>query len=339
MAFVTSERGRATLKAVKPRRKKRDMLTTQQAAAKEAAHGIFDYPARLEAQRLGDDRRRDSLPRFRGEVVGLGIAGDTLRVYLRDEVVNNGIEIPSKLKGLRVQRVLTPGFCPFQPRRQSTLVPAPSGVSVGLEGGPTGTFGCLIHVNDAKRFILSNNHVLAHTNVGPIGRSILQPGRSDDEDGAHPARQIARLSDFEPISFGSAANFVDAAIAELDEPNGALPEIMTIGPPANPPVAAFIGQLVVKHGRTTGLTRGRVVDISFDGVVEYGGRPAYFENQIVVVGGADAPFSADGDSGALIVEEATSAAVGLLFAGDGSQTVANPIDLVLNRFGATIVTG
>ena len=315
------------------------MLTDQQAAAKEAAHRLFEYPARLEAQRLGDDRGRDSLPRFRGEVVGLGIADDTLRVYLRSEMANDGIEIPSKLKGLRVQRVLTPGFRPLQPRRQSTLVPAPSGVSIGHGEGPTGTLGCLIHVNDDRRFILSNNHILAETNVGSIGSPILQPGRYDENALGQPARQIARLSDFEPISFGSAANFVDAAIAELDDPVAALPEIMTIGPPANPPVAPFIGQLVAKHGRTTGLTHGHVVDISFDGVVEYDGRPAYFENQVVVVGGRDAPFSADGDSGALIVEAATSASVGLLFAGDGSHTVANPIDLVLNRFGATIVTG
>ena len=46
-------------------------------------------------------------------------------------------------------------------------------------------------------------------------------------------------------------------------------------------------------------------------------------------------FSEPGDSGSLIVDK-TGAPVALLFAGDDSLTLANPINLVLNRFGATI---
>ena len=128
---------------------------------------------------------------------------------------------------------------------------------------------------------------------------------------------------------------MDAAIATLADVNAAVPDIMTIGPPANPPVAPFIGQLVLKHGRTTGLTFGTVVDVSFDGIVHYDAGVAYFEDQIVVAGHAG-PFSKRGDSGSLILDSPAAHPVGLLFAGDDSQTIANPIQSVLNRFGATV---
>ncbi|MDE0422693.1 MAG: hypothetical protein OXK76_17645 [Gammaproteobacteria bacterium] len=128
---------------------------------------------------------------------------------------------------------------------------------------------------------------------------------------------------------------MDAAIAALDDVSSAVPDIMTIGPPANPPVAPFVGQAVLKHGRTTGLTFGSVVDTSFDGVVHYDSGVAYFEDQIVVAGNSG-PFSGRGDSGSLILNSPDAHPVGLLFAGDDSQTIANPIQSVLNRFGATV---
>src|SRR6185312_2014289 len=48
-------------------------------------------------------------------------------------------------------------------------------------------------------------------------------------------------------------------------------------------------------------------------------------------------FSNGGDSGSLIVgDDANLNPVGLLFAGSSTITIANRIDLVLNRFGVTI---
>lgn len=52
--------------------------------------------------------------------------------------------------------------------------------------------------------------------------------------------------------------------------------------------------------------------------------------------GDSVPFSEPGDSGSLILDSPGTHPVGLLFAGDDSQTVANPIQSVLNRFGATV---
>ena len=79
------------------------------------------------------------------------------------------------------------------------------------------------------------------------------------------------------------------------------------------------------------------MDISFDGNVDVDGETACFEDQIAIVGN-DGPFSEAGDSGSLILDNPGSHPIDLLFAGDKTHTLANPIQTVLNRFGATIVT-
>ena len=180
---------------------------------------------------------------------------------------------------------------------------------------------------------------MADNNAGNVNDDILQPGKAD-APASNPARRMAGLADYEAIDFAGGDNHIDAAIAEPDDPSSVTPNIMTIGLPSNPPSPAFLGQPVAKHGRTTGFTWGTVVDISFDGFVDYGTpsnpQRAWFEDQIGIEGAPGTPFSAGGDSGSLIVDRPGSHPVGLLFAGDGTQTLANPINLVLNRFGTTV---
>ena len=308
------------------------MLSAQQTAAKEAAHRRFGYPARATAERHGKVEALDKLPRFRPGVEAIGIAGDVLRIYVREDLAAD-LETPSEIEGMRTERVLTTGFHDLAEPRQTRLSPAPCGVSIGHSVVTTGTLGCLVDT-PSGRCILGNNHVLAVCNTANLGDEILQPGAADASSSDTPT-PIATLSDFEPLRFGSAVNRMDAALAALADFGSAVPDIMTIGPPANPPVAPFLGQSVIKHGRTTGLTFGSIVDISFDGIVHYDAGIAYFEDQIVVAGSA-APFSRRGDSGSLILDSTGVHPVGLLFAGDDSQTLANPIQWVLNRFGATV---
>jgi hypothetical protein len=100
---------------------------------------------------------------------------------------------------------------------------------------------------------------------------------------------------------------------------------------------AAVGLRVMKYGRTTGQTKGRIYAINATVNVNYGLQgTARFIQQIVITPGS---FSAGGDSGSLIVVERGSNArkpVGLLFAGSPSVTIANPIGLVLERFGVSI---
>ena len=257
-------------------------------------------------------------------LAGIGLAGNAVRVYVLEDRVD-GLEIPERFGELRTEVVSTPGF--------QTLTPC--GVSVGHVAVTAGTLGCLVDVG-GRRHLLSNNHVLANSNAALNGDEVVQPGPTDG--GVAPGDVIASLNAFEPIDFTGAVNHIDAALAELVDPAQVTPDIITIGFPVNPPKQASLGQSVAKHGRTTNFTTGAVVDVSFDGYVSYNGAgTAWFEDQ-VVVRGFDGPFSQPGDSGSLILEDATSHPVALLFAGDQRLTLANPIDAVLNRFGASIVT-
>jgi hypothetical protein len=185
----------------------------------------------------------------------------------------------------------------------------------------------------AKRYILSNNHVLANSNVAQIGDAILEPGPID---GGLPKNPIARLSEWVPVLFGGASNYVDAAIAEIINPADVIPEILSIGPVAQPEMPGSLYQSVRKHGRTTLHTIGVIMDVSADINVLYGAQTAHFVDQLAVVG-AGSNFSSGGDSGSLVVDGVTRRAVGLLFAGGGATTFLNPIDQVLSCLKIQII--
>lgn len=218
--------------------------------------------------------------------------------------------------------------------------PAPGGVSVGHVSITAGTLGSraigLTAPWNNRHLILSNNHVLANSNAGRVGDSIVQPGPADG--GRHPGDQIAVLARWVPINFGGAANLVDAAFGwawherirggQYYLSGGAAAYYST----GSAPLAASLGLLVGKSGRTTGLTQGRVTQIGVSVNVNYGGgRVALFRNQIAIQSVNSNPFSAGGDSGSLIWHWATGVRpVGLLFAGGGGTTFANPIAAVLS---------
>jgi hypothetical protein len=210
----------------------------------------------------------------------------------------------------------------------------------------SGTLGSLVEDGD-NQFILSNNHVLARTNLGAPGEAIIQPGLVDLNCQQNTNDTVAYLGDFVTLRFKSRRtvpiNKVDAAIAVVIpgqvDPNGG---ILDVGQLSSQTVAPTVGMAVKKSGRTTGLTTGAVqainvtVDVGYSN--ECGGaasKLARFNNQILITPGT---FSAGGDSGSLIVEDTAvkPRAVGLLFAGSSSYTVANPIDEVLSALGVVM---
>ncbi len=239
----------------------------------------------------------------------------------------------------------------------------PRPIKLGTSGGNindsstafccSGTLGALVEDGNFQ-YILSNNHVLARTNNALPGEEIIQPGLIDQTPVCYEDVDdtVAHLSDFVKIRFKKGKvvplNQVDAAIAQVVpgavEPNGA---ILCIGVVSSNTSGPAIGQTVKKSGRTTGLTTGTIGAINVTVDVGYnrkcGGAAnlvARFNNQILI---DTEGFSAGGDSGSLIVTDAGSEqqAVGLLFAGssDGSLTVANPINAVLQAFGVVMAGG
>jgi hypothetical protein len=160
----------------------------------------------------------------------------------------------------------------------------------------------------------------------------------------NPDDAIGTLDDFEPIKFcnpyptNCLNNTIDAAIA-LSSMNVLKNETPSdgYGVPRTATELAKLRLRVMKYGRTTGLTNGRISAINGAFYVNYGPAGiALFTQQIVIKPGT---FSAGGDSGSLIVIQGGSndrTPVGLLFAGSSSVTIANPIGPVLQRFGVAI---
>jgi hypothetical protein len=116
------------------------------------------------------------------------------------------------------------------------------------------------------------------------------------------------------------------------------PTSIAAAPPSTTLEAPVLGLSVAKTGRTTGLTCSTISSINTTLSVDYDafcGGPAFFTSKFVgqvVVSGSG--FSAPGDSGSLIVTTANARPVAMLFAGDGANTVANPITDVINAFSS-----
>ena len=230
--------------------------------------------------------------------------------------------------------------------------PAPAGFSVGHPAVTAGTIGARVRDALGRVYILSNNHVLANSNGAVVGDPAYQPGPFD---GGTAADQIATLTDFQTITFGSTGNnTMDAAIAlsSIDVLDNAVPSDDGYGMPSatmygdvdgdgvfDDP-SALLGLHVQKYGRTTRLTHGEITGVNATVTVCYAvsgftcTKSARFVDQLIISPGG---FSGGGDSGSLIVtDDADLNPVGLLFAGSSSVTIANRIDLVLSRFGVAI---
>ena len=216
---------------------------------------------------------------------------------------------------------------------QTRVRPPVIGCSCGHSNITAGTLGAFARDRATGRIgILSNNHVLADTNAGHPGDEIWQPGKFDEGTSADT---IARLERF--VSMSGDGNLVDAAFAYLDADPGSYGDIAGQVTLTGRTVKPRQLMRVVKHGRTTGFTKGRITATDLiDVEVDYEGTIISFDSQIEIRSPSHSPFSAGGDSGSLVVTPGGDA-VGLLFGGgptaDGTQdvTFVNEIDNVLSE--------
>ena len=287
------------------------------------------------------------IPGVVGTAVGLANGHAGILVLVERSGISG---VPEVLDGVPVGVRVTGRIMAFSDPTQRQR-PAPMGFSVGHPAITAGTIGARVRDALGHVYILSNNHVLANSNGATVGDPEYQPGPFD---GGTAADQIATLSDFQAINFAGVNNTIDAAIAmsSTDMVDNAVPADDGYGMPnatiygdANGDGLfddrdALLGLNVQKYGRTTRLTHGQITGVNATVTVcyEVSGltctKTARFVDQLIISPGG---FSAGGDSGSLIVtDDANLNPVGLLFAGSSSVTVANRIDLVLNRFGVTI---
>lgn len=241
--------------------------------------------------------------------------------------------------------------------------PASPGVSIGHFKVSAGTFGAVVKDKNTKeKLILSNNHILANATSGRDGRAaigdpVFQPG---PHDGGGPRDRIGSLLRFMPVrrtvqepecpvamaaaragnTFLHAlrpgydlrftkrtqeSNLIDAAVARPDSPNLITEDILEVGP------VRGVGDVrpadrVLKSGRTSGVTEGKVLSVGVTVKVDIvEDEVGLFTDQIMTD-----LVSRPGDSGSLVLNEQKEA-VGLLFAGSDKYTVFNRIQNVMEK--------
>ncbi|MDI6870459.1 MAG: hypothetical protein QME79_03700 [Bacillota bacterium] len=314
--------------------------------------------------RIAEERREElfALPNVVGVAVGYKRRGGAVTdqpsvvVLVRkkvplaqlapDEVIPSEVEgVPTdvvEVGDLKALEALPEEPDPEAHRRK--LRPARPGISIGHFRVTAGTLGAVVYDRESgEPLILSNNHVLANSQTprgrrAAIGDPVYQPG---PYDGGTAADTLATLHRYVPLRFPTrrpaaasrsaapALNQVDAAVARPLSPELLRPEILGLGQLTGT-AAAELEMPVRKSGRTTGCTNGKVTALHATLRVGYGeGRTATFVDQIVLE-----PMSQGGDSGSLVID-AAGRAVGLLFAGSPSATIASPIAAVLESLRVT----
>ncbi|MBQ20561.1 MAG: hypothetical protein CMD31_07380 [Flavobacteriales bacterium] len=186
------------------------------------------------------------------------------------------------------------------------------------KSGSYGTLGffMLPYTDNKSPLIVSNNHVLADTNSAEIGDSIYSMKQT-----SYP---IGELKDYVPITTGE--NRLDLAVAQLNGFESSIPKGSATYR------QAIIGEKVYKTGATTGKTFGQVRSINYTSKINFGSVDAVFVDQIQITTGIPSnSFSLGGDSGSLIRSYSDNSFLGLLFAGNGTWTLANQQHLVVQQ--------
>jgi hypothetical protein len=274
-----------------------------------------------------------------GRPAGIHAVKIFVRIKLPESQIMKSHLLPKTLGGMPVDVEQSGDFWRLQapvPNPRTKIRPAQPGCSVGFQDPQkqflmAGTLGAVVK-KGSDLFILSNNHVLADEGQLAIGSPIFQPGLLDN--GSATTDQIAGLTRFIELTTDE-PNTVDAAIAQVTDASLVSTDILQIGPPRGT-TDAVVDMVVHKFGRTTSYTAGRVASVDTDVSVNYETGTYTFHEQIIVVGLDGHPFSDSGDSGSLIVERSTAKAVGLLFAGSTSHTIANHIGDVLKALGVSL---
>jgi hypothetical protein len=288
---------------------------------------------------FGNPQRAEQVigpPAIESPVVGVGIGGteENQRLVLLCDVGTKDVDFrrlmaAMDLGGFEIERLRTGPV-------KATARPASGGESLGHFGGDTGTFGCLVQNSSQEQFLLSCNHVIANLNSGAKGSDVIwQPGK---KDGGSSKSRIGVLHDYAFITMGGvSSNHIDAALCRPDNPADASAAVRKVGTLAGT-AAGTLNMSVKKSGATTGLTKGYVRLKNLSVIIDYAnGSQALFDGQLGIIGSSSGNFADQGDSGAVVVDDA-NAAVGLVMSAVSGVdlTIANPIHDVLSHFGVTV---
>ena len=310
---------------------------------------VIAIKERVEAQFLG-------APGVTGVDVGYKEVGGqptgevSIRVHVaqKTDSVPDDQRVPAEIEGVTTD-VLERRYEPQVFAQQVTTVTPQADTThyAALEGGISmgpsrtvngfifaGTLGAIVIDNATNQHAaLTNFHVACVDNTFSNGDRMVQPSRIDT--GVVPTDEFGSL-----VRETLSAN-VDGAVISIDSGRSSQCQVADIGL-VRGTTAATLGMPVRKRGRTTLLTYGSVDGLAFSVNIDYGDGIGVrtLTNQISIA--ADTTrnplFSDHGDSGSVIVND-SGFVVGLLFAGAGTSTVANPIAAVLSELNISMCVG
>lgn len=161
--------------------------------------------------------------------------------------------------------------------------------------------------------------------IGKKGDPILQPGVYDG--GKLPDDKLGELERWEPVITGE-DNFIDAGLLYSDELSSNIEEI---GEP-DQCIEPYVGMNVVKSGRSSGITYGKVIDV--DATVNIEGHGiCRFIHQVLI----DPAIIIPGDSGSWVGEADSFRSTALGFAGSPKISVACRMSEVERILGVEII--
>ncbi len=231
------------------------------------------------------------------------------------------------------------GSSPTPRQRDKHCAPMCGGISISSEiYNAYGTLGGLVKDRQTgEEMILSNWHVLyGNWSVQPGNRiyQIYQPGRLD---GGGPQDAVAELRRHAMWSN------LDAAVAALDKKidRSLVNDQFELGP-VKGVTKPTMGMQVVKSGRRTGQTTGRVTGIGGVTTMTYDGVECIIRDIMTIVPDPawEEEVSGPGDSGSWWLEATSRYAVGLHFAGSNAPEQALGLDMVavLDALQVDVVT-
>jgi hypothetical protein len=277
-------------------------------------------------------------------VVGVGVRNQRIVVYAEEAAPELLATVPASVEDIPVMVRVTgkivalammPAVSPFSIQalaasRTDRWRPSPGGVSVSDPTCTAGTLGMWTKTKGGRAVLLTNSHVIAVNyatgGFNSPGTEVRQPGRYD---GGTSADRIASLEKYTLEEGG----YVDGAIAVPDSPDVVSPEILENGTPRGM-VDPSAGMSVYKSGRTTGLTRTTVTDISATVKVLYPMGYITFRDQLIFENPGGSVISG-GDSGSILLTDVAGVPMvaGLCFAGSSVVGVANKASRVAEALG------
>ncbi|HSL42178.1 MAG TPA: hypothetical protein VK897_02025, partial [Anaerolineales bacterium] len=191
--------------------------------------------------------------------------------------------------------------------RATSTDPMRGGISISDEFRLAyGTLGGKVYDRlTGEEMILSNWHVLAGDWRARRGQLIYQPGRLDGGTFANASACLTR---------DAMGDNLDAAVATLTGRRRLLNEQFGLGPVTSA-TDAQLGAEVVKSGRSSYITYGRIVEVNSVARMRYGYLERIIRDVIIIDPLNGGEVSRPGDSGSWWLSWRTKQAVGLHFAG------------------------